>query len=99
MPLDDPGPDGDPPLSERIADPEQDPAELERRLDVERAFTRLSEEHRVILTLRVEGDLAYAEIAETLGIPIGTVMSRLARAREALLTQLSQSEGAEAHEP
>jgi RNA polymerase sigma-70 factor (ECF subfamily) len=54
VPLDDPGPAGDPPLSERISDPEQDPAELERRLDVERAFARLSEEHRVILTLHVD---------------------------------------------
>jgi RNA polymerase sigma-70 factor, ECF subfamily len=91
LPLDDPGPEGDPPLSERIADPEQDPVETERRLEVERAFSRLSEEHRTILALRVDGDLTYASIAETLSIPIGTVMSRLARAREALLMEMSQS--------
>ena len=58
---------------------------------MERAFSRLSEEHRVILALRVEGDLSYASIAETLDVPLGTVMSRLARAREALAEQMAQT--------
>jgi RNA polymerase sigma-70 factor (ECF subfamily) len=97
-PLDDPGPGGDPPLAERIADPEQDPAAVERRLEVERAFERLSEEHRVILALRVDGDLTYASMAEALGIPVGTVMSRLARAREALLEQMASSRKGTIHE-
>jgi RNA polymerase sigma factor (sigma-70 family) len=88
--LDDPGPDGSAPLSERVADPASDPAALTKRLEVERAFEALSEEHRVILALRVEGDLPYASIAEALGIPVGTVMSRLARAREALIEAMSQ---------
>ncbi|HEU5310289.1 MAG TPA: RNA polymerase sigma factor [Candidatus Eisenbacteria bacterium] len=88
--LDEPGPDGSAPLSERVADPAANPAALTRRLEVERAFETLSEEHRVILTLRVEGDLPYASIAEALGIPVGTVMSRLARAREALIEAMSQ---------
>jgi RNA polymerase sigma-70 factor, ECF subfamily len=39
---------------------------------------------REIIVLRDMEDLTYAEIAATLGCPIGTVMSRLARAREAL---------------
>lgn len=91
MSLDDPGPDGQAPLAERSADPAADPALWERRLDVERAFSRLSEEHRVILALRVEGDLSYASIAETLDVPLGTVMSRLARAREALTEQMTQT--------
>ena len=88
--LDDPGPDGSVPLSERVADPASDPAALTKRLEVERAFESLTEEHRVILALRVEGDLPYASIAESLGIPVGTVMSRLARAREALIEAMSQ---------
>lgn len=83
--LDDPAPEGNVPLAERVADPEQDPAVLEQWLLAERAFEALSEEHRAILALRVDADLCYADIAATLGIPIGTVMSRLARAREALL--------------
>ena len=89
--LDDPGPEGQPSLAERSADPTADPAVWERRLDVERAFARLSEEHRVILALRVEADLPYALIAETLDVPVGTVMSRLARAREALMEQMAQT--------
>jgi len=88
--LDDPGPDGGAPLSERIADPASDPEALARWLEVERAFGRLSEEHRIILAMRVDGDFSYAAIAEALEIPIGTVMSRLARAREALVEQMSK---------
>ena len=90
-PLDDPGPDGGPPLAERVADPASDPAATVRRLDVERAYARLSEEHRVILALRVDGDLSYVAIADALNIPIGTVMSRLARAREALIEQMGRT--------
>jgi RNA polymerase sigma-70 factor (ECF subfamily) len=40
-------------------------------------------------------DLSYREIAETLDVPIGTVMSRLARARETLRKRLGQSAGRE----
>jgi RNA polymerase sigma factor (sigma-70 family) len=88
-PLDDPGPDGGPPLADRLADPSWDAGPLERRIEVERAVSRLSEEHRVVLALRVEADLPYAAIAEALGVPVGTVMSRLARAREALVEQMN----------
>jgi RNA polymerase sigma factor (sigma-70 family) len=89
--LDEPVRDGSEPLSERIPDPSVDPAELDRLLDVEQAFERLSEEHRVILALRVEADLSYAAMAEALSIPLGTVMSRLARAREALGEELNHA--------
>ena len=89
--LDDPGPGGSASLAERTADPGTDPGFWERRLDVERAYARLSEEHRVILALRVEADLSYALIAQTLDVPVGTVMSRLARAREALMEQMTQT--------
>lgn len=96
--LDEPGPDGSAPLADRVADPASDPAALTRRLEVERAFATLSEEHRVVLALRVEGDLPYASIAEALGVPLGTVMSRLARAREALIEAMSHSRKAVADE-
>lgn len=88
--LDDPAPEGNVPLAERVADPEQDPALLEQWLLAERAFEALSDEHRAILALRVDADLSYADIATALGIPIGTVMSRLARAREALLEEMRE---------
>jgi RNA polymerase sigma-70 factor, ECF subfamily len=48
------------------------------------AIARLSPDHREILRLRYFGDLSYAELAETLRIPQGTVMSRLHLARKAL---------------
>jgi RNA polymerase sigma-70 factor, ECF subfamily len=44
---------------------------------------------REIVVLRDMEDLSYAEIAEVLGCPVGTVMSRLARAREALRRSLT----------
>lgn len=93
--LDAPGYDGSAPLSERVADPTQDAEAFEQRLRVERAMATLSDEHRAILALRVDGDLSYAQIAETLDVPVGTVMSRLARAREALLAALGEERAME----
>jgi RNA polymerase sigma factor (sigma-70 family) len=52
--------------------------------DLVQAMARLSFEHRQILLLIGLEGMAYREVAETLDIPIGTVMSRLARARERL---------------
>ena len=49
-----------------------------------RLMERLPAEYREVLLLREVEDLAYKEIAEVAGVPIGTVMSRLARARLAL---------------
>lgn len=52
--------------------------------DLVRAMASLSVEHRQILLLISLEGMSYREIAETLDVPIGTVMSRLARARERL---------------
>jgi RNA polymerase sigma factor (sigma-70 family) len=50
--------------------------------DIRTQFGRLSEDHQsVLLLVGVEG-LAYATVARVLGVPVGTVMSRLSRARE-----------------
>jgi RNA polymerase sigma-70 factor (ECF subfamily) len=89
VPLDEPGADGTT-LAERIPDAEMDVAGRQRLLDVEEALENLSDEHRAILALRVDGDLPYAEIASALDVPVGTVMSRLARAREALLEEVEK---------
>lgn len=56
---------------------------------VRRAVLELPDEHRVVIVLRAWGELAYDEIAVLEGIPIGTVRSRLARARDALRASLS----------
>jgi RNA polymerase sigma-70 factor (ECF subfamily) len=54
----------------------------------------LPEEHRVVLVLREIEDLDYRSIATVTNVPIGTVMSRLARARAALKARwLTEVEG------
>ncbi len=58
-------------------------ASLEIR-DLERALAVLSPEQREVLLLIALEDMSYAEVASMLDIPIGTVMSRLSRAREKL---------------
>jgi RNA polymerase sigma-70 factor, ECF subfamily len=52
--------------------------------DLIRALNSLSEEQRTVVLLVTIENLSYAEVARVLGIPTGTVMSRLARGRERL---------------
>lgn len=75
--------------------PRQDAAEQadvvlqgERQERILAAMDRLSDDHREILMLRYYSDLSYAEIGDTLGIKLGTVMSRLSRAKGALVEYL-----------
>ena len=56
------------------------------------ALHQLSEEYREIIVLREYADLSYQEIATLLNCPLGTVMSRLARARSKLGTLLSATQ-------
>ncbi|VVT07326.1 RNA polymerase sigma factor [Rhizobium sp. EC-SD404] len=53
--------------------------------DVSRAIATLPDDQREILLLVCGEDMSYKEVSELLGIPIGTVMSRLARARKKLV--------------
>lgn len=53
-------------------------------LDLETALHRLPPEQKEVLLLVVVEEMTYAEVAEALGIPLGTVMSRLSRGRERL---------------
>ena len=58
-----------------------------RQLDgetVQRLIAQLPDQFREALVLREINDLSYREIAEVIGVPVGTVMSRLARARALL---------------
>lgn len=71
-------------LRDHSVDLEADARAAQLRKHMWEALSRLSETQREILVLRDYHDLAYAEIAETLGIPIGTVMSRLHSARKKL---------------
>lgn len=52
------------------------------------AFEELPREQRVVVTLVVLEGLSYAQTAETLGVPIGTIMSRLSRARSAMAARV-----------
>ena len=58
------------------------------REGLEKALADLSEDFRTVLILRELQELDYQEIAELLNVPVGTVRSRLARARMALRKQL-----------
>jgi RNA polymerase sigma-70 factor (ECF subfamily) len=63
--------------------------------DLERGIARLPADQRAVLLLVTLEDMSYEEVAHTLAIPIGTVMSRLSRAREKLrLMMLGQSAAA-----
>ena len=65
-------------------DPLRDILEAEARHVLDAAIKTLPADQRAVLVLRVFEDLSYREIADALGIEMGTVMSRLARAREKL---------------
>lgn len=84
--------DDNPGWKENIPDTSVGPSELAERSDsqkiLEQALAKLSDDFRTILILREVEDLDYTEIAEVLDVPIGTVRSRLARARAALRKQL-----------
>ncbi len=81
----DPLPEEDPPA---LA-PSRHEAALDLR-DLQRALEHLSLEQREVLLLVGLEQLDYAEVATILDIPVGTVMSRLARAREALRRTLQE---------
>lgn len=57
------------------------------------AMRELPEGQREVLALVAIEGLSYREVAETLDLPVGTVMSRLSRARDALLPRLGLSKG------
>jgi len=64
----------------------------EQRGAVMAALEVLTEDHKQILLLRYYDDLSYAEIADVLQVKLGTVMSRLSRARMRLMDVMQSSE-------
>lgn len=77
---------------ERLEEPEHPETgsaagQVERQMDVRAMLQSLSEEHRQVMVLRELEGLSYGEIASALGIPQGTVESRLYRARQELKKQ------------
>ncbi|MHB9146415.1 MAG: sigma-70 family RNA polymerase sigma factor [Symbiobacteriia bacterium] len=83
-------------LSRQWADDSDGPEEIltrkEQRALVQQAITLLDEEHRVIIVMRDIQGLSYQEVADSLGLSLGTVKSRLNRARAALQKKFSELE-------
>ncbi len=82
--------DDDAPIVDGSLSPEQALEKKEIRDTVQRAILTLPEQYRAVILLRHQQDLPYADIANALGLPIGTVKTHLFRAREMLHKLLSR---------
>lgn len=76
-----------------FGNPEQEFLDKLLREDLERALASLPEHYRLVVILSDLEEFSYAEIARALDVPVGTVRSRLARARGALQKMLWQQAG------
>ena len=78
-------------LSPELRDDRADVAEpVAERMALESAFIRLSPDHRIVIILRYYLDLTVDQIADRVGVPSGTVKSRLHHAVSELRTELEQ---------
>jgi RNA polymerase sigma-70 factor (ECF subfamily) len=77
-----------PPVEGPPSNPGRKAEHSELRAQIDKALTRVNDNHREILMLAHFEELAYKEIAACLDIPVGTVMSRLWAARQALKREL-----------
>ena len=78
-------------------DPESTSVRRDEKRTLDRLMSALPEEHREVLVLREIEEMDYREIAAVTNVPIGTVMSRLARARAALKTRWLKETEEEPH--
>lgn len=79
------------PLTDSQPGPEDSLFQTERTALIQKAILSLPEASRAVLVLREYQEMSYHEIAETLDIPVGTVMSRLNYARKILKEKLEKS--------
>ncbi|HEY5079302.1 MAG TPA: sigma-70 family RNA polymerase sigma factor [Opitutaceae bacterium] len=88
------GDEGDSKFSDLLSTAEPDPSQESSRNEfvnvVEDCMKKLEPSHRRILTMRTVLDQSYEDIASALGINVGTVKSRIARARERLRSRLAE---------
>lgn len=75
------------------ADPSDTLISKESTAKVESAIDSLSPKYKAVLVLRVYEDMSYEDIAKALDISVGTVMSRLFRARQKMVEALEEYEG------
>lgn len=80
-------------------DPETQAMRCEDAAAVQRALRALPVQYREVLVLRELEDMHYADIASVVGIPVGTVMSRLSRGRRLLAATLRGDASAPAQAP
>ncbi len=78
--------------SRMTRNPEAEAAQNEQIQGLKTAVQRLPKKLRIVLVMREYGHLSYQEIASSLGIKQGTVMSRLSRARTAVLRAVKETE-------
>ena len=78
-------------LADDADSPQETVERTEQQEAVQKALSTLSEEYREVLLLRYMEELDYAEIAEVLQLPSGTVKSRINRAKAALKAALLKS--------
>lgn len=78
---------------EAAPSPEQQSERRELRNEIDRAVAALPPDFREVILLREIQELSYKEIAAILEVPIGTVMSRIARGRKLLQIQLKEAVG------
>ena len=74
------------------AHPESDAVQRESDSELWRSVRALGDKHRIPVILRYYHEMPVAEIAETLGLPVGTIHSRLNHARDKLRTLLKEDE-------
>jgi RNA polymerase sigma-70 factor (ECF subfamily) len=77
--------------------PPRDPGALEDHVAIITALRALPEAQRQVIALHYLADLSVEAIAQELGVPAGTVKSRLSRGRDALASQLAYAEGGVDH--
>lgn len=75
-------------LADWTYNPEMDLATRQRSLSIDAAIDSLPPKYREVILFRHKRDKSYEEIAEILGIPVGTVKARIFRARELLKKKL-----------
>jgi RNA polymerase sigma-70 factor (ECF subfamily) len=79
--------------ADQYVGPAEQLAEREERDAMRRALERLTEPHRIVFELAVYQERSYAEISELVGIPIGTIKSRMHNAVAALKAMLNGATG------
>jgi RNA polymerase sigma-70 factor (ECF subfamily) len=79
-------------ITDHVPDGHDGMARVELDDELDRAFRSLTPEHRTVLVLRYYAGLALPEIADALGVPYGTVGSRLHHATAAMRAQLTAND-------